>query len=688
LILEEEVQRLPEAYRLPVVFCCLHGVTQDEAARQLGWTVGSVKGRLERGRKLLHRRLAGRGLGLATTFALVEIARATAAGPVGTLVVRTALAAAAVASGNTMEAGLVSAQVKALAEVGLTHAAVGKVKLGLMLLLATVAVVAGLAFGHQLPAERPVELRAAAEPTQAAPRSEQAKSPRDKEQARTDRYGDPLPVGALARLGSVRLNQGGAVASLAFSPNGKVVASCGGDDAAEDGTIHLWEVATGKEVACFPGHKHLFKLSFSPDGKLLASGGRETPVCLWDVATGKERTRCGDGTTSANDLAFSPDGKLLAAIGWQGLGYFVTLWETAAGKKMHTWKVSERETWSIAFSPDGATLATAGPDDALQLWDVASGTARRRIEVDKVKKFVRSPAFSPDGKVIALANDEHTIRLWDPATGRELPPLRGHKGPIKRFEFSEGGKALVSASTDRTIRFWNISTAKELRAVTISAEMGEDFWVMALSPDEKVLATGSSWGFGNTIHLFDITTGKPLHVREGHTGPVEAVGFLPQNELVASVGGMRVVRLAEAATGKERHRADSRPSYGVSMILSQEYRDHLVFSPVALSRDSTLVAMPVRAKNEVATVRIWDVASDREVGSFTGNFGSVIRLAFSADKKTLALACWDETIRVWDVAARKEIHRLSGHQGTIFAVELSPDGKLLASGCTDQTARV
>jgi dipeptidyl aminopeptidase/acylaminoacyl peptidase len=158
---------------------------------------------------------------------------------------------------------------------------------------------------------------------------------------------------------------------------------------------------------------------------------------------------------------------------------------------------------------------------------------------------------------------------------------------------------------------------------------------------------------------------------------------------MASVSGGHVVRLAETATGKQRHRSANRPGYGLCMVLSQEHGDHLLIDPVSLSQDSSLVAVPGRAKeNGEATVRIWEVASDREVCSFSSNFGSVTRLAFSPDKKTLALACWDKTIRIWDVAAHKEVHRLTGHQGDIFAVGFSPDGKLLASGCTDQTARV
>jgi WD40 repeat protein len=684
-ILEEEVQRLPEVYRLPVTLCCLHGGTQEEAARQLGWTPGSVKGRLERGRKRLQRRLAGRGLGLATALALVEVSRAaTKAGPGARLVASTALAATAVASRNPAGCCLVSTKVLSLAEKGLPHVALAKVKLGLMLLFAVGAVAAGLAASaHQLPAWEPPALTAA-ESSQSAPEAEPSKLPNNKE--KTDRYGDALPAGAVARLGSAGLTQAGVVPDLAFSPDGKVVATCGGDDAGEDRRIHLWDVATGKEVGSFPGDKLLTRLCFSPSGKLLASGGWQTSLRLWDIATGKERCRCGDEAPLVRDLAFSPDGKLLAAISGGEDGYSVTLWDTDTGKNVRTWKGDEHDMSSVAFSGDGATLATAGPENSLRLWNVADGTEQRRIEVGKRKVCPRPLAFAQDGKMVALANDDHSINLWDPATGRELPPLRGHKGPIRRLAFSKESKTLVSTSADRTIRFWDTATAKELRAAKVAGEVGEDFWDMALSPDEKVLATRSGLSM---VRLFDISSGKPLHPRDGHTGTVEAVGFLPQGDMVASVGGARVVRLAEAATGKERHRSESRPGFALSVVLSQEYGSHLIFSPVALSRDCSLVAVPGRAngKNE-ATVRIWEVASDREVASFTGDIGGVSRLAFSPNNKALALAYWDKTIRVWDTGARKEVQRLTGHKSEIFAVEFSPDGKLLASGCDDKTARV
>jgi RNA polymerase sigma factor (sigma-70 family) len=679
-ILEEEVQRLPEAYRLPLVLCCLHGVTQEEAARQLGWTPGSLKGRLERARKRLQRQLVKRGLGLAAALGLVEVARASATGPGARLVASTVLAASCGGTGSSVVSCLVSGQMKVPAGTGVTQATLARATLGLVMLLAAGA--AAITWSVPWAPPPPPGDAPTSKPKPPTPMND------GQARARVDQYGDPLPAGAVARLGSARLTQGGPVAGLAFSPDGKIVASCGGDYAGEDRVIHLWDVATGKEVGSLPGHAHVRHVHYSPEGSLLASASHTASVRVWDMATRKERFRCGD---HAQLPTFSRDGKLLATLSAIDNGHVVTLWDTDKGTKVRSWacKGGNREIWSVAFAPDGGTLATAGPGHLLHLWDVATGNERRHIDVGAARRYPRPLAFTPDGSTLLLANDNHTVGRWDPATGRALTPLRGHKGPIKAIVCHEGGKVLITTSADRTVRSWDPATATEMHAASIACERGEDLWVMALAPDGHVLATGSSWSFSNTIRLYDAGTGKSLQARDGHMGPVEAVGFLRQSDTVASVGGPREVRLLDATAGTERRRSPPRPGSGLSVVLSQEYQDRVVFSPLALSPDGSLVAVPDRAnQKDETTVRVWDVTSDHAVGSLIGDFGSVRCLAHSADNKILAIACSDKTIRVWDTAAKRELRRLAGHAGDIFAVAFSPDGSLLASACTDRTARV
>ena len=234
LVLEEEVQRLPEAYRLPVVLCCLHGLTQEEVARQLGWTMGSVKGRLERGRQRLRQRLGARGLGLSAALGLVELSRGTSAGLAGPLATATAKAAVAFVTRDPAGAASVSGEVVALARAALKHAAHAKLRCGVLLALALGAVTAGLA-ASALP-------EPTGEPPQTTPLAEATRPARAADRARTDRYGDPLPEGAVARLGTVRYRIPGEALALAFAPDGKTLAVSTGD-------LFLIEPATGKAAS-------------------------------------------------------------------------------------------------------------------------------------------------------------------------------------------------------------------------------------------------------------------------------------------------------------------------------------------------------------------------------------------------------------------------------------------------------
>ena len=210
VLFDEELQQLPERYRLPVILCCLEGRTQEEAARQLGWTRGAVKGRLERGRALLHDKLIRRGLSLPTALVALESVGGTAsAARLTDFLDSTTRAALQFTSSGSH--GLAK-EVVSLAEAGLKSTTLSRAKIIFSLLLA-VGLTAGLAgMAQQRPAEKPPAEKESKLPEQPA------KKPR----ARTDRHGDPLPEGAVARLGTLRWRAAGEVASLALSPDGKM----------------------------------------------------------------------------------------------------------------------------------------------------------------------------------------------------------------------------------------------------------------------------------------------------------------------------------------------------------------------------------------------------------------------------------------------------------------------------------
>jgi RNA polymerase sigma factor (sigma-70 family) len=685
-ILEEEVQRLPQAYRLPLVLCCLHGVSQEEAARQLGWTPGSVRGRLERGRRLLHRRLAGRGLELAAALALVEVSRTMADGPAGSLVASTVGAAVAFASAGGAGARVIAAEVVSLAEGALKPTALGPMKYGLVLLLIAGAVSIGLAArATQAPAEEPPQARPATDPGQAAAAVEQAGPPNQKDQARTDRYGDPLPEGAVARLGTVRFRHPDWVRGLAFTPDGKTLAS-----ACSDGTVRLWDPTTGRERRCFrvernpvPGRGEAAVLGvvISPDGKELMALENFGTAYVWDLVTGRELHSLKG--SSGFGLALSPDGKtLVVGRGGDTAQRQLTLWDLAAGKPVRELGAATRPTAALALSPDGKLLATGdsapvgefrpGVDSgasAVRLWDAVAG--RKLHEMEGHTGGVTAVAFSPDGRALVSASHDATLRFWDLPTGKPVrtvpvadettprgPPddnVRGvHYGGVLAVAYSPDGRLLASGSEDGTVRLWDAAAGRELHALR---GHGREVASVAFSPDGKVLASGS---LDNTIRLWDPANGKPLQTWEGQDGPVTNLAVSPDGRLAAAAGSDRTIRLWSLTTGRRLHVLRGHTG-------SRYYQ-------VAFTPDGSAVV----SGSADRTARVWDAATGREVGRLADRPGYVVYVAPLAGRNTLLTAGPGRALRVWDWASGQELRQIAGAGGS-RGLQTSSDGSIVAA---------
>jgi RNA polymerase sigma factor (sigma-70 family) len=665
LVLDEELQRLPKSYRLPLILCGLEGLGLEEAARRLGWSPGSVKGRLLRGRKRLHDRLSRRGLALlAALLALLPEGGAVLAAVPADLI-RATVEAAGAGHGGDPGTGL-SAEMAALVEGTLKSGAMTKLKVALGVLLLTGAIAAGAGMlAQSQPAVQQTEPLAAAKASEPPP---------SKEQPRTDLHGDPLPPGAIARIGTVRFRDGEAIFALAYSPDGKVLASATGSG---EGVIRLWDAATGKERLLLQPHTyHIYSLAFSPDGKMLAcigatKGSPHAPVQIWDVTTGKllQSFRPLLGWT----VAFSPDGRRLAAGGADNM---VHLWDIASGKEALRFKGHEGMIWSFAFSPDGKALATASYDNTIRLWDAATGKELRRLTGPKLppNTFLSpSVAFSPDGKVLARGGPGGTVHLWDAAGGRVRLTFAGHDRWRKARDFTPDGPSVVAFSPDgKTLAAGNEGVILDAATGKEQCRLqGYHRWIRCLvfSPDGKTLTGEDTY----RIRFWDPATGEEIFKDAAHRAPVCSLAFAPDGKTLVTASYDDSAGLWDVVTGRERFRFQG----GVEA----EVHDN----EVALSPDGRTMAAWLGDG-----LYSWDVGRPKPFRECSAGAGNDYRrgVAFSPRGRLLA-AVWkheDKRIRLWAEGTAKEPRLLKVHERGSNGFAFSPDGKTLASGSPGGTA--
>jgi WD40 repeat protein len=295
---------------------------------------------------------------------------------------------------------------------------------------------------------------------------------------------------AAAPLREVRrfVGHADAVWAVAFSPDGRCIASGG-----KDRSLRLWDVEQGAEVRRIGEHvQEIRALAFSAHGDRIVAAAGVAPR-LWDVHSGEERGRCTGHTSAVRTIAFSPDGTRLVSGGDDKTA---RVWDAASGREVQRFTRHTAGITGVAVTPDGSQVVSASRDQSLRLWDIRTGQELRHFAVPR--GMVLSVAVSPDGRHVLSAHFDTVLRLWDLVSGRELRRFLGHKQMVTAGAFTPDGLCVVSASLDHTVRLWDVESGSE-----ISSSPGQQGGVhtVAVSPDGRRALSGSADG---GLHLWQL----------------------------------------------------------------------------------------------------------------------------------------------------------------------------------------
>ena len=520
---------------------------------------------------------------------------------------------------------------------------------------------------------------------------------------RKDAFGDPLPPGALMRLGTVRLR--GSCGVPHFSADAKRV---GG---ADDNGMHFWDVQTGLPVVNLDMAElgYIHEPTISADGSMIAgvlvnrSGPRTWRIVVWDAQTGREKISFGHSSEFAGFPVFLPDGRTLATAGdgrvcWWNLetgallaeqrmseeekggnrlfrpavsrdGHYLaaipggsSVWLFTTGKAQRLFSLSslEDDVDRVEFTTDGkAVLAEIGRvtsgrrvTHSLSLWDIDSGTQRWSVVGD-------SWVYSPEGDVAACCGGDCSVKLVTLATGEARILTRDEKFWKRPVAFSPDG-TILAVSAPPGVELWDVSRSILIRSLQIPAQSDVGSLEGTFSPDGKLLAVS---GRGRLIMLWETETGRRLHHLSGHTWPVYCVS--------ASRDGSRIASSSE----KEVYVWDTQTGGPVLQL-------PLGTRVLALSADGSLLAMGgrFRAPGESRdTIVIRQTADGSIKYKLNGHEGEITSLAFSPDGKTLISGAEDTGIRTWEVESGRLIRCYYGHEFSVMTVGFLPDNRTVYS---------
>ena len=523
-------------------------------------------------------------------------------------------------------------------------------------------------------------------------------------QPAVDQYGDVLPDGAVQRFGSSRFRHGRDLFALAFSHDGRQIAS------AAERSLRIWDASSGQELAVVPQpDSAAYSIAYSHSGKWIVAGLKDGSVWLRD-SRGALMRQLSQGGRAVMSVAFSLDDTVVMAGMNDG---YVRFWNAGSGAAVGELQVGASGVNGLALSRDGKWLATGntGGEVNLYAWQPGEGRLPERIARLHHESPAYAVAFTPDGAYLASASRYGKIFINDVKKHELFQTLQGHSGPVLSLAFSPDGKVLASGGRDKTLRFWDWRAAANTKTATGHTGMVHS---VAWSPDGSRLATAGrsmSFDYDRSIRIWN-AAGDEVSPDGSPDYPAESVAVAPDGRRMASacIDGSATVWATESGRKLASFQYDNGTAFG-----------HVAFSPdgktLAVTGRAAVFLRDAETGNALAqiddmgnhlrsvafspdgrwlvtgdmegNVNVANVATRQQVKNLAAErLGEVWSVVFTPDSKRVAAASWAPGVYVWDVATGEVQAQFKDHEQYVRSVAISPDGRLLAAGGDDDVVAI